>query len=455
MLLRFGVENHGSIESYQELQLTATSLKDDESGLIPVASETAAGIEKALKVVPVLGIYGANASGKSTLLSAMEFFGDGIVSSHTGRASSSGTPYYPFLLNESSKEKPSRYDADIVLDGYRYHYGYSLDGKKIVQEWLYSFDLSAPRQVRSVLFARETNSDLNIEFKFGKALKGENKQIAKLVRPNSLFLSAAAQNSHPQITPIFEFFFSKVVHRLDSKINEASIAEQITAYFGADEGRQKMAIEFLKAADIGVNGIDFSKSPPDKRTAELLQDFEQVLKKHLPQNEENFEFPKNVDRPKVELLHIGKDRGKYPIKLKRESTGTLALLQLLGPAFARLNEGGLLIVDELNTALHPLVSRELIKLFSSPDTNIGKSQLIFSTHDTNLLSGGLLRRDQLWFTEKDLGGATHVYALSDIKVRATDNFEQGYLEGRFGATPFMGCSLKDFVRTLHASTAED
>ena len=98
-----------------------------------------------------------------------------------------------------------------------------------------------------------------------------------------------------------------------------------------------------------------------------------------------------------------------------------------------------------NSALHPLVSRELIRLFSSPATNPSRAQLIFTTHDTNLLSGGLLRRDQIWFTEKGPIGATHLYALSDIKIRANDNLERGYLMGRFGAIPFVGCGLTDFA----------
>ena len=168
MLLRFGVENHGALATYQELQLTATALKDNEDGVFRVGTDGAD--SKVLRVLPVAGIYGANASGKSTLLSAFEFFCNGIVASHTGVASGGGTPFVPFRLDDESQKKPSRYDADIVLDNVRYHYGYTLNGKKIVNEWLYSFDLKATRQVRAVLFMRETNNDLEIEFQFGKSL---------------------------------------------------------------------------------------------------------------------------------------------------------------------------------------------------------------------------------------------------------------------------------------------
>lgn len=441
MLLRFGVENHGSIATYQELQLTATSLKDVAEGLFTIGPDGTEG--KALRVVPVVGIYGANASGKSTLLKAFEFFCDGIITSHTGQSSGSKTPFVPFRLDEESRKKPSRYDVDIVLNNIRYHYGYTLDGNKIVSEWMYSFDLTANRQVRSILFYRETSDDLAIEFQFGKSLRGENKQISKFVRPNSLFLSVAAQNAHPQLSPIFEFFYKKVAQRLDSDVESANVQAQLETYFASDEARRSAAIGFLKAADIGISGMDFSKIPVGEKEALLMQDFEQLVRKHLPA-ESDFSLVQK-EKAKVDLLHIGAEGKAYPISLRDESAGTLALLQLLGPAFARLGGGGVLMVDELNGALHPLVSRELIRLFSSPATNPGQAQLIFTTHDTNLLSGGLLRRDQIWFTEKDPSGVSHLYALSDIKVRAHDNLERGYLMGRFGAIPFVGCGLDEFA----------
>ncbi len=451
MLLRFGVENHGSIATYQELQLTATALKDAEDGLIAVGPSDSEG--KSLRVVPVAGIYGANASGKSTLLQAFGFFCDGIVTSHVGQASGTGTPFIPFRLDEESRTKPSRYDADIVIDNIRYHYGFMLDGKKILSEWLYSFDLAAQRQVRSILFVRETNDDMGLEFQFGKSLRGENRQISKFVRPNSLFLSAAAQNAHPQLTPIFDFFYKKVAQRLDSEIEAAKIPAQLETYFSSDESRKITAVQFLKAADVGITGIDFSKIPLGEKETLLMQDFEQLLRKHLPADENLSIVAK--EKAEVNLLHVGAGGKAYPISLRHESTGTLALLQLLGPAFARLANGGVLMVDELNSALHPLVSRELIRLFSSPLTNPGKAQLIFTTHDTNLLSGGLLRRDQIWFSEKDPRGASHIYALSDIKVRANDNLERGYLMGRFGAVPFVGCGLGEFAALFQKSIQDD
>lgn len=457
MLLRFGVENYGSISSYQELLLTASSLKDDETCVVNVAPDSA----RPLRVLPVAGVYGANAAGKSTLLRAFEFFVNAIAQSHSRVASRTGTPYFPFRLDSTSNTQPSKYDVDIVLEDIRYHYGFTLDGKHIVQEWLYSFDLNSTRQVKSVMFARETSQDGIVEVIFpGKSLRGENKQMAKLVRPNSLFLSTAAQNAHTQLSPIFDFF-EGVVRRLDSDISHWHLAEQLTAYFSTDPERTRAAIEFLKAADIGIAGMDFSKTPINEMEKKFIVDVEKVLREHrkIPQTsgeESNDDESITItERPLVKLLHKGRGKNTYPIHLRNESTGTQSLLQLLGPVFIKLNEGGIVLVDELNTALHPLVSRELIKLFQNPVTNPGHAQLIFTTHDTNLLTGALLRRDQIWFAEKDDEGATHTYSLSDIKIRAKDNIERGYLMGRFGAIPFMGCGLDEFAKMLDQNAQKE
>lgn len=448
MLIRFGVENHGSIANYQELVLTATALKDMDDGLLAAGASGAPAPKKVLRVVPVVGIYGANAAGKSTLLKAFDFFCRGIISSHSRVASAEGVPYHPFALDAESRQKPSRYDVDIVLDNVRYHYGYMLNGRRILGEWLYSFSLDAARQVRTVLFSRQLADDDTIEFTFGKSLRGENKQIGRLVRQNSLFLSVAAQNAHPQLARIFEYFYQKIVRRLDAETSAQRVADQLAAYFSDDLERQTVAIKFLKAADIGITRMDFSKIPVHEKTKLILQDFEEILNKHLQEGKERVNMAADDEKDSVNLYHMGADDKSYPIALKDESAGTLSLLRLIGPAFARLNEGGVLVVDELNSTLHPLVSRALISLFSNPVTNPGQAQLLFTTHDTNLLSGGLLRRDQIWFAEKDPHGATHIYSLSDIRVRSDDNLERGYLKGRFGAIPFVGCSLSDFTRSF-------
>jgi AAA15 family ATPase/GTPase len=387
-----------------------------------------------MNVVPVVAVYGANAAGKSTVLRALEFFVGAIRDSHNKTSTRHGTPYSPFLLDEESRVTASQYDADFVLGDIRYHYGFTLDGEIINSEWLYSFPIGKQRQTRSVLFHRDATEDE--PFYFGKNLKGDNKAIAKFVRSNSLFLSAAAQNSHPNLSLIYDYFSLGVSQRLDS-IDESSIlSKQMHAYFNADEKQREVATSFMRAADIGIADIQFSTTPTTEKTRLMIQEFEQFVSKHITAS--SVVFDDVLEKTEAKIFHTGKDGKTYPIKLDQESAGTKALLQLLGPVFDKLRNGGILIVDELNIALHPLVTKELISLFSDPKTNPGQAQLIFSTHDTSMLATGLLRRDQVWFVEKDQTGSTSLYSLSSIKSRSNDNFEKGYIDGRFGAIPLFG-----------------
>jgi len=448
MLLRFGTSNHRSIRDYEELFFTASSLKDDESGLLLPTEVSSASVK--LRGLPVIALYGANAAGKSTVIDAMDTFVAGIVWSHGRAGSDKGTPYDPFMLDQTSRENPSQYDADFVLGATRYHYGFTMNSEIIVSEWLYSYSLNSSRQTRTVLFHRDANE--KDAFHFGKSLKGDNKRIARLVRKNSLFLSAAAQNSHPQLLPIYDFFYKNVSRRLDTNGGEIYLGEQLYTYFANNTERYEKVVQFLQAADVGITEIDFSKIPITETKKKLLEDIDQVIAKHV-KNPHPI-APKATEETRIEILHVGEGRQSFPISLDDESSGTRALLQLLGPVFTRLNDGGVLIVDELNVALHPLVSRELIRLFSTPATNPGKAQLVFSTHDTSILTAGFLRRDQIWFAEKDQFGATCIYPLSSIKVRTTDNLERGYINGRFGAIPFFGANLLVRQETFDARELE-
>ncbi|QRN54753.1 AAA family ATPase [Dyella caseinilytica] len=438
MLIRFGIRNHLSIRDYQEISLVASKLKDAESGLIEPTSNT---VDKAqsttrspIRLLPVLALYGANASGKSTMLHGLHCFVRFISNSHKQGDADDRTPYQPFLLDDGSSSAPATYDADIIIGDTRYHYGYSIDDKRVLSEWLYAYPIVAARQTRSVLFHRNIeNEDV---FYFGKSLRGENRQIAKLVRPNSLFLSAAAQNSHEQLSIIYDFFRNSFARRTEnSQTSLGSISSQLKKHFGDDEDQKKSALRFLTAADIGITDMNFSSVPIDEKAKAFISEFELLVKRHISSEAVEVEKENSL---RVELLHAGADGKSHKIPLNLESAGTISLLKLLGPALTRLINGGVLVVDELNTTLHPLVSRELIRLFSDPESNPGQAQLLFSTHDTNILSGNLLRRDQIWFAEKDGDGASHFYSLAEIKVRSQANLEAGYLAGQFGAVPYFG-----------------
>ncbi|TCW79781.1 ATP-binding protein [Burkholderia sp. SRS-46] len=423
MLLRFGVENHKSIRNYQELLVTAASFKDGASRLLHTA-------DARVKTVPVVAIYGANASGKSTLLDALRFMRNAVRYSHSrGDATGDSTPYQPFALDEVSSSRPSRYDIDVEFDETRFHYGFALDGTKINEEWLYAIPLNKSRKTRQTWFHRTDDGE---PIYFGKELKGENKLIEKIVRPNSLFLSAAAQNAHQQLSKLYDYIVSKI-NVISTETSSNSLGPQVAGFFQKHKDLESDALEFLRIADTGIAGVRYENVEMSEKTKNFLEEFKTFLERHsIPSKPGADEQLKR----KASFTHRGVDNKEYRLDLESESEGTKAILSAIGPILYALRSGGVLLIDELSNSLHPLMSRKLVSLFNDKDINVGAAQLIFSTHDTNLLCSGVFRRDQIWFAEKDREGATHFFPLTEISVDQRDNLEKGYLQGRFGAIPF-------------------
>lgn len=425
MLLRFGVENFRSIKEYQELSFVASAYKD--AGVELFKPEGFKG-----RVLPAIGLYGANASGKSTVLRALRFFVSGILTSYNPQKTGK-IGRVPFALDPAYKNIPSRFDCDLLLNGTRFHYGFSISDDRVEEEWLYTFSTKGKRITRQTWFYRNANE--NVPFVFGKELRGLKKTLEELTRKDSLFLSVAAANNHKQLQRIHEYFLTRF-HFRDAEFSptESAIAKYLKEPINKDR-----TLEFLRLADIGILSADVKEKKNKKDLKPFMNELQELFKKHISQD---VVLDDDEDGAlELTITHRSASTKGVPFKLNQESKGTVALLGILGPVFESLNSGALLVVDELNTNLHPLVSKQLIALFSSRKTNRNCGQLIFATHDTNLLCGSNLRRDQIWFTEKDPEGATHLYPLSDIKTRPTDNIERGYLEGRFGAIPFFGSNL--------------
>ena len=384
MLLRFGVANHLSLRGFQELSFAASSLKDPDGGLI--ACPPAPGGS----VVPAAVVYGANASGKSNLVDAMDAMRKMVLSSHSQGEPDGGVPRHPFCLDAAGAREPTRFDLDFTIDGVRHHYGFEASDAAFESEWLYDF----PNSRRRMLFEREGGV-----FRFGRALGGRNAVIADLTRPNSLYLSAAAQNGHERLSRVFEYF------RAIRGARGISITGAAASAVLAGEEPDRRAIAFLEKIGAGVVGYRRRDSDGANPVA-------------------------------IELAHRGRDGAAVYLDLARESAGTRLLLVVLGRAFRALDQGAPLFIDELDASLHTQAAGAVLRLFRSPETNPKGAQLVATTHDTNLMESSLLRRDQLWFTEKDDGGATRLYPLTDFRTRKGDNIERGYLQGRFGAVPF-------------------
>ena len=384
MLLRFGVANHLSLRGFQELSFAASSLKDPDQGLI--ACPPAPGGS----VVPAAVVYGANASGKSNLMNAMRTMWEMVSFSHTRGSPEGGVSRQPFRLDAESAGEPTRFDLDFTIDGVRHHYGFGASDAAFESEWLYDF----PNSRRRMLFEREDGA-----FRFGRGLGGRNTVISGLTRPNSLYLSAAAQNGHERLSRVFEYF------RAVRGARGISITGAAASAVLAGEEPDRRAIAFLEKIGAGVVGCRRRDSNGANPVA-------------------------------IELAHRGRDGAAVYLDPARESAGTRRLLVVLGHAFRALDEGAPLFIDELDASLHTQAAEAVLRLFRSPETNPKGAQLVATTHDTNLMGSPLLRRDQLWFTEKDDGGATRLYPLTDFRTRKGDNVARGYLQGRFGAVPF-------------------
>ena len=413
MLLRFAVENHLSIRERQELSLAASSLRDWSDGLINCDAVDSGA------VVPAVVIYGANASGKTNLVDAVSAMRKLVLWSQTKLEPGGGVPRREFLLDAGCSRKPSCFEIDFVIDGVRYHYGFEATGDAFVSEWLYEI----PSAHRRKLFERDEQ-----RFDFGRWLKGQNHNIAGLTRPNSLFLSAAAQNGHARLSRVYKYF-QDMAFSGSISVRGAEASSRVKG-----DGLDKRVIAFLKAINTGVIGYQKKETEISEESRAISRELKAVFEK-ISGGTIKVEPDEEDKLVEIELAHRGKDGEVVHLDLDFESAGTRRLLITLGQAFNALDEGSPIFIDELDASLHTYASEAIVRLFCSPEVNRNGAQLIATTHDTNLMKSNILRRDQLWFAEKNPEGATEIYPLTDIRTRKGDNLQLGYLQGRYGAVP--------------------
>jgi len=428
MLIRFGLGNFRSFSDYKEINFTVTSLKGGKVDFLEAAAK------KELFILPVTGIYGPNNSGKSNLLLGLERLRSLVLRSHVVSDKEEKLPYEPFKLNPQFLNSPTVLDVDFLVDGVRYHYGIRYTQDEIVEEWLYSF----PKAYRQVWFHRATSEgkqgDVGKDFYFGPSLKGQNTKISELTKKNSLFISTAAAFGHEQLDKIFQFFKQKITYVGEQSFFE--LEEQLHSLIDREDcDKQAWITTQLTKLGTGISEIVFHEERMPERLFKILSALGTALKE--AGSEEKIEPPsKSVQR--TWASHVGTD-GDVEISLVYESRGTRSLVAILSFIYdaTQLNPDTTLIVDELDTSLHTMVCDELLRYFTDKGTNPSRGQFLFTTHDTNLLLSENLRRDSIWFTEMPSGKGTQLYSLSEIRTKITDNFELGYLRGRYGGIPIM------------------
>lgn len=411
MLIRFGTANYLSISDYTEISFIASnSLKDNQASLIPLSEK--------IQLLPALLVYGANASGKTTILTALQNLQKHVLESATGLQPGQPIPRAPFLLAPDSKEQLTRHDCDIIVDGIRHHYGFEYTREKYHTEWLYAYPEGQPR----LLFSRDEHG-----FTFGRHLKGHNRVIESMTRFNALFLSTAAQNAHPYLTSLYEYFRDKI-----DFIGCSTSHDDVQRALPETGNLDPRIVDFLQIADTGIHSSEIKKRRATEASKKVAQQLYDALSSVLPP--EVALQAMSDERRELRLGHVGREIDQLVyLPLHRESRGTIRLVALLIKALKTLDNGGVLILDELDSSLHTVLAREFLRMFNRQ--NSPRAQIIASTHDTNLLSNDLVRRDQVWLAEKSAWGETSIIPLTDTRIRKEDNLERLYLQGRFGALP--------------------
>ncbi|WP_326593892.1 ATP-binding protein [Streptomyces brevispora] len=425
VLLTFRVANHRSIRDEQELSLVATEFND---GSGREAHVRVAG--RAVSVLPAIGVFGANASGKSNALAALRFMRTAVLESFADWGKHPETvPREPFALDPSAREETSLFEVELLLGQpgrkTRYTYGFELSDERVEAEWLHAYPKGSHRQV---WFDREAGrpEDEGGEIRFpGSGLRGRKDEIKALTRPNALFLTVAATLNHRELVAVHRWFVNNlwlVTSQHDVENRTEWTRERLTGQNTGIEFRERL-IRLLAGADLGITGLT---TDPDTGEVQLLH-----------------RTPQGVEQP----LDFW----------RQESLGTQAWFAFLGPLLHALDRGGILLADELDSSLHPRLAAEVIRLFQDPDANPRTAQLIFTTHDATLLGPTVaerpLDRDQIWITVKDGTGQSTLYPLVAAKVRKDDNLERRYLNGHYGGVPRVGAG--EFARTLASPEGEE
>lgn len=413
MLVEFRIKNFRSLREEQVLSLVASS---DKTLLDTHAVST--GLKAAPHLLKSAVVYGANASGKSNLIKALQYMRSVVMESAALQPGQAFDRLPPFKLDKVSGNMPTEFEATFILDGVRYQYGFAMNSQRIVSEQLLVYKAFKPQRWFERHFDVESGKDV---YEFSSSLRGAKNLWEGATRPNALFLSMAVQLNSDALRPVFEWFANRLVI-----LNEQSpLSPQFSVQMLKQEDQRKAICEFLRAADTSISDIEVTT----KQAMVHSIRFDLATGKREEEAGEQA-----VDE--VKFHHIT-DNGQAVFDLMDESNGTRNLFFLTGPILDILNKGLTLVVDELDTSLHTLLVQSLVRLFHRTDINSG-AQLIFTTHDTSLLDAyGLFRRDQVWFVEKRSDQSSSLYPLLDFSPRKNEALERGYLQGRYGALPLL------------------
>ena len=394
MLIQFSVENYLSIKD--KVVLSLLSSRDNEHPEHLIADGNKNYLKSAV-------IYGANASGKSNVLNAFWFMVNYVLTSHNQQLHKT-IARSPFKFDPETPARPSSFEVIFTTEGVRYAYGFSVTDKAVTEEYLYYY----PNGRQALIFERKNTKD----FRFTVDVDEQN-TLKERTSANKLYLSVASNWSYAKVIPVLEWFASCQIITKNSVADAYGIeAEQLK-----NDDYRRVIASMLRVADLGIQALQMRDSDPaPSQRSDIFA---------------------NIDA--IHTVHDANGNAcSYALNMAEESDGTDSYFKLIGVVKKALDLGTLLVADEMDAHLHPLLTKHLVSLFDSKEFNPKGAQLIFTSHSTNLLDLDFLRRDQIWFTEKDeQTAATDLFSLYDFSIRKDTKVEKGYLIGRFGAIPFI------------------
>lgn len=409
MLIQFNFENFRSFRDEVNLDLSATKMTEFSGRVAAVGGE---------KILSVAAIYGANASGKSNIYHAFEYMSEYVINSFRyGDEGETFAQYRPtpFLFDSTSENAESSFEVYFTMPEDKtektYNYGFCVGKEGITEEWLNTKAKSA-RKFSQVFYRSEDELDLS-----GLPKNSRNNIEISLER-QVLVVSLGAKLKIAKCKGIRDWFYANKFAGFGDAVSNFFLSRRLPKGFVKDKDVQKKVVEYFASFDEHIQDFDIEKAQYEGDTKDEIYKINALHKK--------------IDSKEMAQIPLGE-----------ESAGTLKMFALYPKLQEVLSKGSVFFIDELNARLHPLLVRNFVLTFLNPEININHAQLIFTTHDTWQLSNQLLRRDEIWFTEKNKEGLSSLYSLADfldedgVKIRKDENYEKNYLVGKYGAIPVL------------------
>jgi AAA15 family ATPase/GTPase len=409
MLFEFRAKNFRSFREEVEFSMAASP-----DSTLETTNTRPTGMEKIKRVLNTAAIYGANASGKSNLIRALQFMQSMVLTSNQVQPSQENN-LTPFRLRPDFAAHPTKLECTFLIDNKRFQYGFEFTRRQVLSEWLLVYERAKPQ----VWFSRNFNAKSEkYEYTYSEYFTGPKKVWESATRKEVLFLTTAIQLNNEQLKPLYLCFAENLVILPEG----GNIGFDFSTHYAAEPQNRKRMVSLINAADTGISAVSFTKRPGKQFQVNLMSGLPDVQDMEI-----------NVP----EFGHAVRDK-VYNFEYGDESAGTQILFSLSGPVLDILQTGKVLIVDELDRSLHPLLVQKLVQMFNNPKQNPKGAQLIFTTHDVSLLDSSKMRRDQIWFAEKDAEQVSHLSSLLEFSPRKREAFEKGYLGGRYGGIPILG-----------------